>query len=72
MKSIIIFGNELLAVTQWGSQYNDLEDQVWKDFDIDWTGMEGNSFIMHRNVQLMVLYSKDGDHLFAFSGPAGR
>ena len=67
MKSVILFQNELLAITQWGSQF--YEEKVWKDFDMDWNGMKG---LLHKNFQLMVLSIKERDLLFAFFGPAGR
>ena len=66
MRSVLMFQHELLAVTKWGTQFYD--DQAWIDFDMDWTGLEGT---LHETIQLFVVHTKNGDHLFAFANPAG-
>ena len=67
MKSILMFQNELLAITQWGSQFYD--GKTWRDFQMKWDGLVGS---LHENIEVMVVHTKTGDYLFAFSGVAER
>ena len=66
MKSILTFNNELLAITKWGTQFYD--DQIWKDFEIEWAGLTANLDLLHFKIQLMVVHTKHGDKLIALGG----
>ena len=70
-KSIFIFENELLAVTKWGTQFNDAfrDGQAWKDFEMEWADLAGT---VHEDFELFVVHTKNGDQLFAFAYLAGR
>ena len=45
------------------------DGQAWQDFEIEWAGLEGT---LHENIRLFVVYTKNGDYLFAFADLAGR
>ena len=61
-KSISMFQDELLAITEWGDQFYNGDD--WEDFEMDWGGLNRSLY----DINLMVVSTKDGEQLFAFSG----
>ena len=64
-KSILMFQNELLAITELGDRFYD--EETWKNFEMDWSGLNPS-----KNIKLMVVYTKNDDQLFAFSGLLDR
>ena len=68
-KSVLMFQNELLAVKGFETKF--YNDESWKDFEMEWGGLE----VIHRNeyrIKFFVVYTPTGDLLFAFSGSAER
>ena len=37
-KSVLIFKNEVVAITKWGAQFYD--GQAWKEFEMEWGDLE--------------------------------
>ena len=68
-KSVLIFQNEVVAITEWGAQFYD--GKTWEEFEMEWGDLDGFSEI-HNRIQSMVVHTQNSDHLFAFSGQAGK
>ena len=64
MKSVLIFQKEIVAITNWGAQFYD--GQKWEEFEMEWGSLDGFREI-HRNMGILVVHTKNSDHLFAFS-----
>ena len=74
-KSILIYQDEVMAITQWGSQFYD--GKMWQSFEMVWGDLEiwGDFEVsnkIHESIHLMVVHTQNGDHLFAFSESVGQ
>ena len=62
---ISMFQNELLGITEQGAHFHD--GTVWDNFEMEWGDLEGR--VTRDHIQFMVVHTKVGDHLFAFTDP---